>query len=52
MIFWLDAQIPPALATWMAEQFSVEARALRDLNLRDAPDLEIYNAAKGKNVAM
>lgn len=31
MIYWIDAQIPPQLARWLRQAFSVEARALRDL---------------------
>jgi len=46
MKFWLDAQLPPALAKWLTETFGVEATALRELELRDASDLEIFNAAR------
>jgi len=42
MTFWLDAQLPLALAAWLAQQFSVEAQALRDLGLRDATDATIF----------
>ncbi|MBI5751448.1 MAG: DUF5615 family PIN-like protein [Hydrogenophilales bacterium] len=46
MKFWLDAQLPPSLAVWLAETFSVEAAALRDIGLRDASDQEIFYAAR------
>lgn len=46
MIVWLDAQLPPALASWMTSTFSVEAHSLRDLSLRDAKDGEIFAAAR------
>ena len=46
MKFWLDAQLPPSLADWLAETFSVEAIALRDIGLRDASDQEIFSAAR------
>ena len=46
MIFWLNAQLPPSLAVWLTDTFDVAAVALRDLELRDAPDLEIFNAAR------
>ena len=36
MKFWLDAQLPPALARYLAEAFGVEAQVVRDLGLRDA----------------
>ena len=46
MIIWVDAQLSPALPSWMREQFSVEANALRDLGLRDASDERIFFAAR------
>ncbi|HRE16126.1 MAG TPA: DUF5615 family PIN-like protein [Rhodocyclaceae bacterium] len=46
MIFWIDAQLPPTLAEWLAQTFSVQALSLRDLGLRDARDREIFFAAR------
>jgi predicted nuclease of predicted toxin-antitoxin system len=46
MTIWLDAQLSPAMAAWITEQFTVAAVALRDLGLRDATDREIFFAAK------
>jgi predicted nuclease of predicted toxin-antitoxin system len=46
MIVWLDAQLPPALATWFRVNAGVEAFALRDLGLRDASDAAIFSAAQ------
>ena len=46
MIIWTDAQLSPAIAGWIENNFDVQAFALRDLGLRDAEDLEIFNAAK------
>lgn len=46
MIFWLDAQLPPSLAAWLSSTFGVEARAIRDLGLRDAEDRDIFQAAR------
>jgi predicted nuclease of predicted toxin-antitoxin system len=46
MIIWIDAQLPPALATWLTATFDVNARSLRDLGLRDAKDIEIFEAAQ------
>ena len=46
MNFWIDAQLPPSLANWLAETFNVNATAIRDLGLRDAEDIEIFNAAR------
>jgi len=46
MIFWIDAQLSPSLAAWIAEAFGVEARAVREIGLRDAADIEIFEAAR------
>ena len=31
MTIWVDAQLSPAIATWIGENFGIEARAARDL---------------------
>jgi predicted nuclease of predicted toxin-antitoxin system len=49
---WIDAQISPALADWMSAQFGVEARALRDLGLRNATDREIFFAARAADAVL
>lgn len=46
MIIWVDAQMSPAIAEWIASNFPVSATAIRDLGLRDAKDNEIFQAAK------
>jgi predicted nuclease of predicted toxin-antitoxin system len=46
MKFWVDAQLPPQLASWLTSEFGVEASSLRDIGLRDAADLEIFQQAK------
>ncbi|WP_017303244.1 DUF5615 family PIN-like protein [Spirulina subsalsa] len=52
MKIWVDAQLPPTLASWLTETFGLEARALRDLGLRDAQDIEIFAAARAENVVI
>jgi len=52
MKLWIDAQLPPTLANWITEAFALEARALRDLGLRDAQDMEIFAAAQAENVVI
>ncbi|MGD1866665.1 MAG: DUF5615 family PIN-like protein [Phormidesmis sp.] len=52
MKLWIDAQLPPTLADWLAATFEVEAIALKELELRDAQDVEIFEAAKFKKVAI
>ena len=46
MTIWLDAQLPPKLVHYIHHRFNVKAIALRDLGLRDASDIEIFNKAK------
>jgi predicted nuclease of predicted toxin-antitoxin system len=46
MIYWIDAQLPPRLASWLSQTFNVQAYALRDLQLRDAEDEQLFQAAR------
>ena len=46
MTIWVDAQLSPRLARWIAGNFPVVAAPLRDLGLRDAGDDEIFAAAR------
>lgn len=46
MTLWLDAQLPPAIASWISKKFSVSAIAVRDLGLRESRDHEIFLAAR------
>lgn len=52
MTIWVDAHLSPSIATWITATFGVTALALRDLGLREAEDLEIFEAAKAQNVVM
>ncbi|NJL40510.1 MAG: DUF5615 family PIN-like protein [Leptolyngbyaceae cyanobacterium RM2_2_4] len=52
MKIWIDAQLPPTLANWLAVTFGLEAAALRDLELRDAQDIEIFEAARAENAVI
>jgi predicted nuclease of predicted toxin-antitoxin system len=49
MIIWLEAQLSPAVASWITREFSVSAVAVRDLGLRDAKDQDIFSAARQTN---
>jgi predicted nuclease of predicted toxin-antitoxin system len=40
------------MAGWIMEQFGVEAKALREIGLRDAEDGEIYQAARQSNIVI
>src|SRR5437660_127477 len=46
MTIWLDAQLSPAVAAWIKANFGVEAIAVRDLGLRAAKDVPIFDAAR------
>ncbi len=46
MIVWIDAHLSPELAPWLAAEFGIDARPLRELGLRDAKDREIFQAAR------
>ena len=47
MILWLDAQLSPALANWITEQFTpIQALPVRELGLRNADDREIFAQAR------
>jgi predicted nuclease of predicted toxin-antitoxin system len=50
MKLWIDAQLPPTLASWVTNNFGIEALSLRDVGLRDAKDIEIFEAARIANV--
>ena len=52
MNIWIDAQLPPTLATWLTDNFDLQATALRDLELRDAQDTEIFEAARTVNAVI
>lgn len=52
MTIWVDAQMSPALAVWISDNFPVKAVALRDLRLRDATDREIFFAARSEAVVV
>ena len=46
MILWLDAQLPPSLASWITRTFGIDARAVSELGMRDAEDRAIFDAAR------
>ena len=47
MILWLDAQLSPALANWITDQFTpIQAVPVRELGLRNADDREIFAQAR------
>ncbi len=53
MKLWLDAQLPPLLASWInAQAWGIQACAVRDVGLRDASDPDIFRAAREAGVVV
>ncbi len=48
MEIWLDAHISPLIARWIQNEFSIPCIAVREIKLRDASDIDIFNAARQK----
>ena len=48
-MIWVDAQLSPAIASWLRETLLLDASALREIGLRDADDREIFEAAGKAN---
>lgn len=46
MILWLDAQLSPALAPWITQQFGIEAYSAKHLGYLHATDTAIFQAAR------
>ena len=52
MNIWIDAQLPPTLANWISSNFDITATLLKEISLRDAKDIEIFEAAKFANAVI
>ena len=52
MKLWLDAQLSPEMAAWILRNFSIEAVPVRDIGLRNASDVQIFEAAKRAGVVL
>ena len=53
MKLWLDAQIPPLLASWIkAQECGIQAFAVRDVGRHDARDPVIFRAAQEAGVVV
>ncbi len=49
-MIWLDAHLSPRLALWITRELNFQTWGVRDKGLRDAGDVEIFDAAKVANV--
>lgn len=45
-MIWIDAQLSPSIAAWITADLRIDAKALRELGLRDSEDEEIFMAAR------
>jgi predicted nuclease of predicted toxin-antitoxin system len=52
MTLWLDAQLPPSIAAWVETNFGLTCRAVRDLNLHEAKDPLIFEAARAADAVV
>jgi len=46
LIIWVDAQLSPALAPWISQQFNIESVSARRLGMVKAKDPIIFHAAR------
>jgi predicted nuclease of predicted toxin-antitoxin system len=49
---WIDAQLPPALATWLSADHGIEATHVGDLGLLTATDERIFSAARAADAVV
>lgn len=50
MTFWIDEQISPKFAYWLAQEFQVEAHSVDTLGFFSTPDKDIFMKARSANV--
>lgn len=43
---WIDAQLPPSFAPWLASEFNIEVRHVVDLGLSTSDDSVIFDIAR------
>lgn len=51
-MIWIDEHLSPGLANWITSEFSHPAQAVRDLGLRQAKDVQIFNAARQPGIVV
>lgn len=49
---WVDAQLPPVLARWLALNYAVDAAHVNEIGYLGADDVVIFEAARGGSAAV
>ena len=50
MTFWIDEQISPKFAVWLAQRFQVICHSVDTLGYFNTPDVEIFEKARAEKV--
>ena len=48
MTIWLDNNLSPALARWIAATFALSCQSIREVGLARAVDRDVFEAARGR----
>ena len=43
--FWIDVNLPPAMANWIQEDFGIAAKSFKELNFDTESDVIVFNIA-------
>ncbi|MDQ6764150.1 MAG: DUF5615 family PIN-like protein [Bacteroidota bacterium] len=43
--FWIDVNLPPAMAKWIQEDFGITAKSFKELNFDSEEDVVVFNIA-------
>lgn len=43
--FWIDVNLPPAMAKWIQEDFGISAKSFKELNFDSEQDVIVFNVA-------
>ena len=46
--FWIDMNLPPAMAKWLIEDFNVAAKSFKELDFERADDSTVFKTAANK----
>jgi len=46
--FWIDVNLPPAMAAWLRNDFGVSAKSFKELNFDTEKDISVFTIAAKK----